>query len=335
MKILLTGAFGNIGLPTLAILRARGHQVRCFDLPTQTNRKLWQQKAADVEVVWGDLRRMDDVRRAVHDRDVVIHLAFVVPKLSATGIGSEDEPEWARSINVGGTFNLIAAIKEQNPPAKLLFSSSLHVFGRTQHQAPPRTVVDPVQPVEHYSLHKITCEEMIKASGLPFAIFRLAAAMPVRMIMDAGMFDVPLDNRIEFVHSKDVALAIANALETEETWNKLWLIGGGSRCQFYYGDMAAQILEAMGVGMLPAEAFSTVPYSTDWLDTSESQRVLQFQQHTLDDYLLEMRKMLGFRRIIVKALRPVIRTHLLRQSPYYQAWRKEKRAQHHEAMASS
>jgi len=315
MKILLTGAFGNIGLHTLAMLRARGHQLRCFDLPSAANRKLARQNARGVEVVWGDLRRMDDVRDAVRGQEAVIHLAFVVPKLSATGISSEDQPDWAREINVGGTLHLLSAMKELTPAPKLLFSSSLHVFGRTQHLPPPRRLSDPVQPVEHYALHKVACEEMVKASGLPYAIFRLAAAMPVRMIMDAGMFDVPLDNRIEFVYNKDVALAIANALETEATWGHSWLIGGGARCQFTYRQMATRILEAMGVGMLPDAAFSTVPYATDWLDTTASQRLFNYQQHTLDDYLADMRQKLGARRLLVRAIRPMVRARLLRQSP--------------------
>ena len=59
------------------------------------------------------------------------------------------------------------------------------------------------------------------------------------------MFDVPVDNRIEFVYRDDVALAIVNALECEEVWGKVWNIGGGSRNQFLYGDIAAMILDAL------------------------------------------------------------------------------------------
>jgi nucleoside-diphosphate-sugar epimerase len=143
------------------------------------------------------------------------------------------------------------------------------------------------------------------------------------MIFDPAMFDVPLDNRIEFVHRRDVARALANALETDDIWGQTWLIGGGPRNQYIYRDLAAKILDAMGVGMLPDEAFSTIPYPTDWLDTSESQRVLQFQQLTLDDYVAEMRQMLGWRRVFVRLFRPAVRAWLLRQSPYYMAAKRQ------------
>ena len=39
MKVLLTGAFGNIGVSTIHELLKQGHQVRCFDVDTPVNRK--------------------------------------------------------------------------------------------------------------------------------------------------------------------------------------------------------------------------------------------------------------------------------------------------------
>ncbi len=323
MKILLTGAFGNIGQATLETLISRGHSVRCFDVPTKRNQQIakrWRQRP--VEIQWGDLREIEDVRRAVADRDVVIHLAFVLPTLSATGVSAEDEPAWAHEINVGGSHNLIRAMEEQSPKPKLLFTSSLHVFGQTQHLPPPRRVTDIVAPAEHYSRHKMEVERMVHESGLSWAIFRLGAALPVQAIFDPAIFDVPLDNRIEFVHRLDVARAIANALETDEVWGKLWLIGGGPRNRYIYRDMAAKILDALGVGMLPDAAFTQTPYPTDWLDTDESQRVLQFQQLTLDDYVADLQKEVGWRRMFVKLFRPLVRVWLLSKSPYYQSNKK-------------
>ncbi|NUQ38077.1 MAG: NAD(P)-dependent oxidoreductase [Caldilineales bacterium] len=318
MKWLLTGPFGNIGAHVLAELAARGHDLRCFDLPSKENVRAAQrwQRRHPIEVLWGDLRREADVAAAVRGCDAVIHLAFVIPKLSATGVDSETRPEWAREVNVGGMLNLLAALRALQPAPRLLFASSLHVFGPTQHQPPPRQVSDAVHPTEHYALHKVACEEMVKASGLPWAIFRLAASMPIRLILDRGLFDVPLANRIEYVHGKDVARAIANALERPAAWGQTWLIGGGPACQFYYRDLAARVLDAFGVGMLPDHAFSTTPFATDWLDTSESQRVLEFQRHTLADYVADVKRQLGPRRQAIQAVSPLVRAWLLRQSPY-------------------
>ncbi|HSN78373.1 MAG TPA: NAD(P)-dependent oxidoreductase [Anaerolineae bacterium] len=317
MRVLLTGAFGNIGLHTLRELLAQGHTVRCFDVAAKENKRRARQVPGGFEVVWGDLRRPADVARAVQGQEAIVHLAFVIPKLSMTGVSSEDRPDFAREVNVGGTLNLLAAAKASPRAPSFVFASSLHVYGRTHHLPPPRLVTDQVQPVEHYAWHKVTCEEMVKSAGLRWAILRLGASMPIRLIVDAGVFDVPLDNRIEYVHGRDVALAMANTLRSDVAWGRTWHIGGGPACQLLYRDMAAQVLDAFGVGMLPDWAFSTTPFGTDWLDTAESQQVLRFQRHSLQDYVADVKAALGPKRQAVIALRPLIRRHLLRLSPNY------------------
>ncbi len=317
MNILLTGAFGNVGTSTLAELVSRGHQVRCFDLKTRANRRIARRYAGRAEIIWGDLRKPKEIAAALEGQDAVIHLAFIIPKMSATGVESENRPEWAYEVNVGGTRNLLTAMRTLPVAPKILFASSYHVYGRTQHLLPPRLVSEPVRPTEHYAHHKVLCEQMVRGSGLPWAILRLSATLPLRLQMDPGMFDVPLDNRMEFSHTQDVATAFANALEKDEVWGHTWLIGGGLGCQYAYREIVSRGLEAMGVGMLPDEAFGTVPFATDWVDTVESQRLLEYQQRDLGDFMSEMKAMLGFRRTLVRLFRPWVRRWLLNRSPYY------------------
>lgn len=327
MKVLLTGAFGNIGVSTLEELLRQGHAVRCFDLRTPANERTARRYAGRIEVVWGDLRAPAAVAAAVAGVDVVLHVAFIIPKMSATGIESELRPDWAEAVNVGGTRNLIQAMQAQPVPPKLVFTSSLHVYGRTQHLPPPRTADEPIHPVEHYARHKAACEEMIRASGLRWAILRLAATFPLALKLDPGMFDVPLDNRMEFIHTRDVGLALANAVSSDEIWGKTLLIGGGPACQHVFGDMVARIMGAMGLEMLPAEAFATVPFATDWLDTEESQRLLRYQTRTLDDYLRDMTALLGPRLIFVRLFKSAVRRSLLAQSPHWRRHLAQRRGQ--------
>ena len=322
MNVLLTGAFGNIGTSTLGELIRAGHRVRCFDLPTPANRatalRYGRELGENLQVAWGDLRQPEEVAAAVCGQDVVVHLAFIIPKLSITGFESELRPDWAREINVGGTRNLIQAMKLLPAPPRLMFTSSYHVFGQTQDQPPPRTVWDPVQPIEHYAHHKVECERLVRTSGLEWSIYRLSAALPFAIKLDPGMFDVPLDNRMEFVHSRDIGLAIANGMSQPDIWRKVLLIGGGARCQYYYREIVERVLAAAGMGMLPPEAFSQVQFATDWVDTGESQRLLAYQTRTLDDYIREMKAALGARRWLFRAARPLARRILLSRSPYYQ-----------------
>lgn len=145
MRVLLTGAFGNIGSSTLPELLKQGHQVRCFDLKTKVNQKKARNFAGQVEVVWGDIRHQEEISAAVIHQEVVIHLAAIIPPLS------EARPDWAKATNVEGTFHLLTAIKALPEPPQLIFASSVTLFGPTQDRPPPRTVADPIRPTDHYT----------------------------------------------------------------------------------------------------------------------------------------------------------------------------------------
>lgn len=324
MKVLITGGFGNIGLSVLDELLKAGHEVTVFDLPTKSNQKAYRRLKGNIKVVWGDLRRLEDLEKAVKDQEVVVHLAFIIPKISRTGIDCNEKPGIAEEINVGGTSKLLQAMRMQPYPPKIIFTSSLHVYGYTHNLPPPRKVEDPPMPVEHYSRHKLTCEEMIKNSGLTWSIFRLAAALPISLRLDPGMFDVPLWNRMEFVHTKDVGLAISRGVSSREIWGKILHIGGGPSCQLYYRDIVNGVLGTLGIGSLPEKAFSQEPFATDWLDTSESQRILNFQTRTFEDYLKDLKKDFGYKMYLFQAMGPLIKKFLLSRSPYYRIFRQGK-----------
>ncbi|MHA1245656.1 MAG: hypothetical protein ACTSP7_13965 [Candidatus Heimdallarchaeota archaeon] len=58
-KILLTGAFGNVGTSTLNELVKHNHHIRCFDIPTKRNKKKarkFKNFQGKIEFFWGDLR---------------------------------------------------------------------------------------------------------------------------------------------------------------------------------------------------------------------------------------------------------------------------------------
>jgi nucleoside-diphosphate-sugar epimerase len=313
MKVLLTGAFGNFGTTTLRQLLEQGHEVRCFDLQTKANQKTAAQFGDRIETVWGDVRKPDDLARAVNDRGVAIHLAFIIDM-----VRSEDQPEWAREINVGGTKNLLDAMKSQSEPGKIIFASSISVFGHTQHLDPPRTPSDPVQPTSVYTHHKVECEELVKKSGLDWSILRIAFSPPeTGGKFEPELFQLEPDSRIEFVHPRDVGLAVTNAVSSSEIWGKVLLVGGGSGSQLVYRDFIRQITDAVGIRPLPDEAFAVAPSSPlDWVDSTESQELLNYQKHSFDDFIRGIPASMGSTKYVVRLLRPLIRRSILNQSPF-------------------
>lgn len=320
MRVLLTGAFGNIGESTLLALLEKNFDIKCFDLSNERNGKIAKKlgKRGKFETIWGDILDLPLVQSIVKDVDCIIHLAGIIPPLS------ESKPDFAKSVNVEGTKNIIKAAENQESKPKLIFASSVSTYGPTMHMQPPRTADDPLNPTDVYTGTKVECEKMIRESTIPWTILRFAAAPPVELgsDIDSIIFEIPLDQRIEFVHSRDVGIACANAIEAD-TIGKTLLIGGGKSSQMLQREFVSRIFEGMGIGMLPDSAFrvATKPeeyYYTDWLDTEESQRILQFQTRTFDDYIEETKAQLGVMKYVAKLFKGQAQKRILAVSPYYQ-----------------
>jgi nucleoside-diphosphate-sugar epimerase len=239
-------------------------------------------------------------------------LAFISPP------HVEADPVTAREVNVDGTIAVLDAVDRHS--SRILFASTLDVFGRTQHLEPPRKVADPVAATDEYSAHKIECEELVRRSPRPWAIYRFADVPPKqRRSPHPLMFAIPLENRIEVVHVDDVGLALANGIGGDQIWGRIWLIGGGGDCQMRYRDLLDRSLAPLGIGELPEKAFSTMPYCTDWLDTADSQRVLRYQRHTFDeimDYVLRFSRPPLMARMAMPVIRPLVRRSILKLSPH-------------------
>ena len=228
-------------------------------------------------------------------------------------------------------MNVIIAAENQSPKPLLVFASSVSVFGPMMHVPPPRRADEPIRATDVYTGTKVNCEQAIKSSSLLWAILRIGAS-PIRgMITDLAsiMFESPPDQRVEFVHSRDVGVAFANTL-TADVAGKILLIGGGKDAQMLARDFFGRVMEAMGLDPLPDSAFKapTSPeeyYYTDWLDTEESQNLLQYQSRVYEDYLKELQDSIGARRHLFRLVKGQAAKRILADSPYYEEEERENR----------
>ena len=327
MKVLLTGAFGNVGQRTLKILLNRGHSVRCFDLKNPRNVQLEARlrKNGIFETVWGDIRDSKTINKLVKDVDAIIHLAAIIPPLAY------EKQNLAYDVNVKGSINLIRAAEKINNPPRFVYISSIAVHGNRMDKEPPTRVDDPLDPLDYdnYAKHKIEVEKEFWKSKIPWVILRFAAVTPFEMswkIPDL-MFEVPLEQRIELVDSRDAALACVNALSANVIGKTLF-IGGGKGNQLYQREFLSKMLEVLGIGMLPDEAFKPVNsindyYHCDWMNTKEAQELLNFQKNTFNDFLKVYKKKVSFRRFLISLFKPLVRAILLEKSPYYSKKKKK------------
>lgn len=322
MKVLLTGPFGKIGYRVVEALLSKGHEVTCFDLDSPANRKTAKDFLGRVSVIWGNITDAQTVAQAVEGKEAIIHNAAIIPP------GTDRNLKLSEDVNVGGTKNILAAVQQSPLKPLLVFPSSVSIHGNHIPGSPfPLRIDSPLRAEDNYARHKIACEQLIRESGVRFVICRIGASMEGRNSMASDdakelmpmMFAVHAKVRVEYVHPKDVATAFVNALNNPAAEGKTFFLGGGKDCQAYWGEFNSVFLQAIGCGTLPAEAFGNDGYYTDWMDTEESQRVLQFQHHTLKDYYQEMEQKVKWIKPLLKLGKPLIRRYLLSHSPNKQA----------------
>jgi nucleoside-diphosphate-sugar epimerase len=311
MKVLVTGGLGGIGRHLCRLLLDAGIDVTIYHrFPTKSLKyALWFPRK---KIVWGDIKDIQKKRDLLAEQDAVIHLAYLLPP------DSEDNPEKAREVNVNATERLVRTLEEVNPNCRLIFTSSVMAFGITKDEEPPITVDHPLNPHLHYSQHKAECEEIIKSSSLnQWIILRIAEALYLEVIPSprniSRVYEIPWDQRIEFVHIDDVALALKNALYTEQV-RDTYIVAGGERCQMHIHDQMKRMFKIFHMPPPPKNKFTLIPYSLDWYDTKHSQAVLLYQNKGFDQYLADLKKTLGWRTKFYWVVSPFSRLYL-RWSP--------------------
>lgn len=319
MKILLTGAFGNIGESALISLVEKGYDVTCFDIKTDRNERKCKElsKKLDFNIIWGDITDKKSFDDKIVGIQCIIHLAAILPPMS------EKNVEITEKINVGGTRNLIEVASEMEPSPKFVFASSVSIHGPSSPEDPPRSANDPLVPTDQYTHSKVACEKIIRESNLKWTIFRFGAVPGFEMEggIDTSFLKTPYDQKVEFVHTRDVGLACANVVKADSI-GKTLMIGGGESARMVFGDFINGVMEASGVGKIPREAYKIPENIDDWyytgfMETKEAQDLLSFQNRTFQDYKEDFKKVLGIKRLIAKLFGPLIRRRIIKQSPYY------------------
>jgi len=320
-RILLTGASGTVGKEIFNELlnRANEYEISLFLRGSKKNKKLFKSFFDKVKIFWGTLQNYEEVKAAVNGQEVVLHVAAALPDYTFKN------PEFVISTNVDGTRNVINAMLSQQNKPKLIYTSSVAVYG-DRRKKPIIKLSDPIDnnSKDLYTTTKIDAEKLVKESTLDYIIFRVPYVIATDMIkFRPVMFYLALDTSMETLHSKDTALALVNAIESKEIWNKTFNLGGGEKCQIKYRDNLNDMFGLMGFGrdFLPDEAFSDHHSHCGFFDAEETsylQDILKFQNFTLEDFYQEVKKWIGIKRYLVPLVKPILRWYILRKSEFYQ-----------------
>ncbi len=254
-RVLLTGASGSMGFEAFLELRRRSsdYSTRLILRPSQVNRKMFARYLDDpgLEIVWGDLTNPDDVERAVEGVDFVLHPAAMISP------GADQNPAAAREINVGGTENILASILRQPDGAERIRLVSVGSVAQYGDRLPPREwirVGDPLIPSvhDHYALTKCEAEKQVVESGLrPWASLRQTFIVPPKILslLDSILFHQPLEQRIEFITSRDAGYGLVQCLDApEDFWGRIYNMSGGPACRIDYEQFIDDQFRLAGLG---------------------------------------------------------------------------------------
>ena len=120
---LVTGGAGFIGSNITVRLLEEGHRVRVLDNFSTGRRENLKGLGAGIEVIEGDIRDLEVVKKAMKGIDYCLHQAAL-----SSVERSVREPIPTTETNIRGTLNVLIAAKEAKVK-KVVFSSSSSIYG--------------------------------------------------------------------------------------------------------------------------------------------------------------------------------------------------------------
>ena len=171
MKVMVTGGAGDLGRD-MAPLLANYYDVVTLDIRKPDN---------NLEFIHCDITRLESVKKATKDVDVIVHLAVLIKADSSTKY---------IDVNTKGTCNILEAALE-NGVKKVVYASS--VWAASRGQSVPYLPIDENIPCKPEGLYDITkrmgeefCEYFYRLHGLNSIILRLCGYYPVEGFSDEG-----------------------------------------------------------------------------------------------------------------------------------------------------
>jgi len=162
---LVTGAGGFIGSHLSEALVSLGADVRALVHYNALGTWGWlggNDKAANIEVVAGDICDRDSVRLAMEGSEVVFHLAALI----AIPYSYRAPASYVRT-NIEGTLNVMQSARDLKTPC-IVHTSTSEVYGTARYV--PIDEAHPLQGQSPYSASKIGADKLAEAFHLSFNV---------------------------------------------------------------------------------------------------------------------------------------------------------------------
>ena len=154
MKILVTGGAGFIGSNLCEYLLQAGHEVCCLDNfatgKIENILPLTERYPVMFRLIVGDIRRMEDCRKAVEGMEYVLHEAALgsVPR-------SIKDPITSNDVNISGFLNMLVASRDAGVK-RFVFAASSSTYGDSQSLPKVEDIIG--RPLSPYAITKYVNE---------------------------------------------------------------------------------------------------------------------------------------------------------------------------------
>ena len=297
--VFLTGATGTMGWAGLQELLAHkeDYNMRVLARPSNKNKELLGPLAADVEVVWGDLRKYEDVLRGVTGADVVLHVGGMVsPK-------ADYQPTQTRKINMTAAENVVKAVLAQGEhQPKVVYVGSVAQMGDRREPLHWCRTGDPicVSAYDHYGVTKAMAERLITDSGIRRWVSLRQSGILYPAILknyDPIMFHVPVRGVLEWATVEDSGRLLERVCRPdvpEEFWKRYYNIGSGEDYRISNYRFECLLLKSIGCPkpeqIFESKWFTTRNFHGAWyLDSDVLENYLHFRENVpIEDYFRRM-----------------------------------------------
>jgi nucleoside-diphosphate-sugar epimerase len=299
-KVLLTGASGSMGGEAFKELLRRKNKYDIVLLlrPSKKNKKDFNKYEGQegIEIVWGDLGKLDDVLKAVNGVEHVLHpAALVSPE-------ADHNPPLCNRCNRIGTENVIEAIKQQpggGDDITLVYIASIAMYGDRLPPVHWVKVGDPLKPSvgDYYSITKMGAERAVIESGLKhWAVMRQTfITIPnIFSLMDPIMFHQPPQTHIEFITSQDAGYGLVQTLECpDDFYGRVYNMSGGPSCRVVFSDYLERFFHLLGMRdfgkIVPRNWIATRNFHCSWyMDSWILNKYLGHWRQSYDDHVKQV-----------------------------------------------